>query len=396
MDIFEWQTKTVEWEKGLRAQDDSLIAMPYLAPNAFLGIWETYLMNGDRDFLRENVPIMQTYEASMRRHAGPRSLITPFATMIDEFDYSLRWKPVLKNFTKAGGEAQRDFFEVPLEMVDLNAYLVELRRILALAFLELGQTSRAREMDSLARESADEINRRLWDDELKFYCDVRSNDGSSTRLRAVTGFTPLYARIVPPERKVWLLKALDDPEGFGASYPIPSIELRDADVDPNVPTYGGDSLVTSGVWMIVNALVRNGETARAARYIRGAIEMVTKDGVSSSYSYNPINAKPNMEKHVLSTQCAILNDLIFRYVVGFTPRADSLFEFNPIALDKSLGYLKCGPFRYKRKHNVLVEWTGREYIVSVNRSSLRFPKPMHVVAEFRPNGDLTLKNGVPL
>ena len=143
--------------------------------------------------------------------------------------------------------------------------------------------------------------------------------------------------------------------------------------------------------MIVNALVRNGEPERAARYVHKAIEMVTKDGVSSAYSYNPLTAKPNQQKHTLATQCAILNDLILRYIVGFTPRADRLFEFNPIALDSSLGYLKWGPFRYKQQYSVIVEWTGKEYAVTVDGSSLRFPEPTHVVAEFDSSGDLVQK-----
>ena len=119
-------------------------------------------------------------------------------------------------------------------------------------------------------------------------------------------------------------------------------------------------------------------------------------GVSSAYSYNPLTAKPNQQKHTLATQCAILNDLILRYIVGFTPRADHLLEFNPIALDSSVGHLRWGPFLYKHKYSVMVEWTGAEYVVTVNGSSLRFPKPTHVVAEFDSNGRLVRAGVDPL
>jgi hypothetical protein len=384
--IFDWGSAVDRAQKKLETEDyDFLFTEPYPVPNAFLGIWEVYLMTGDREFLQENMPIIENFEQTARQRAKPGSLLTPFQLMVDEFDYSLRWKPVQKTFTKGG--LQRAF-DVPLEMVDFNAYLVELRRILMYAYQELGQPEQARFMKQLATLSAREVNQRLWDGQLNFYCDVRSDNGRSTGVRAISGFTPLYAQIVPPERKALLLQALDDPQGFGSPYPIPSVELRHPDLDPNFMTYGGDSLITSGVWMIVNALARNGEPDRAARYIHKAIEMVSKDGVSSSYSYNPITAKPNQLKHNLATQCAILNDLILRYIVGFTPRADRLFEFNPIALDISMNHMKWGPFVYKQQYNVLVEWNRDEYVVSVNGASLRFPKPTHVVAELDGSGQL--------
>ena len=96
--------------------------------------------------------------------------------------------------------------------------------------------------------------------------------------------------------------------------------------------------------------MRNGEAARAKDYLHKAVEMVAHDGVSSSYSYNPINAHANQARHTLATQSAILIDLVGRYVAGITPRTDDLFEFNPVALDPSRGSLKFGPFRYKQKH----------------------------------------------
>jgi Mannosylglycerate hydrolase MGH1-like glycoside hydrolase domain len=390
--IYDWDAATEQAQKSLETKNyDFLFRMPYTVPNSFLGIWEVYLMTGDRDFLIQNLPIMEDYECSAREHAPPGSLLTPFQFMVDEFDYSLRWKPVQEGFVKGGRQRP---FDVPLLMVDFNAYLVELRRILCRAYLDLGQAQQARAMEGLAKESAEEINQRLWNDRLNFYCDVRYDNGLSTGVRAVSGFTPLYAQIVPPHRKARLLQALDDPQGFGSPFPLPSVELRNPDLDPNLLTYGGDSLITSGVWMIVNALVRNAEEKRAARYIHKAIEMVAKDGVSSAYSYNPIKATPNQAKHTLATQCAILNDLILRYIVGFTPRADLLFEFNPIALDPSMNHLKWGPFLYKRNYTILVEWTQKEYTVSVNGASLRFPKPTHVVAELDSGGKLRTRTAM--
>lgn len=391
-EILDWYPEMDRLQKRLEERDrdhEWLFVLPYTVPNSFLGIWEVYLMTGDREFLRANLPYMAGYEESARKRAKPGTLLTPFQIMVDEYDYSLRWKPVQSGFTKGG--LQRGF-DVPVLMVDFNVYLIELRRMLSRAYDELGLGVKAREMARYAEQSAADVNRYLWDEQRAFYTDARADNGALTGVRAISGFTPLFAGITPAVRTRALMAALDDPKGFGSPYPIPSIELRHPDLDPNMTTYGGDSLLTSGVWMIVNALVRNHEAARAKTYLHKAVEMVMHDGVSSSYSYNPITARPNQTRHTLSTQSAILIDLVGRYVAGITPRADDLFEFNPVALDPSRGPLKFGPFRYKQKHWITAEWTGNEYVITVDGASLRMPQPRHVVAKF-DNGRLQVAGG---
>jgi len=116
------------------------------------------------------------------------------------------------------------------------------------------------------------------------------------------------------------------------------------------------------------------------------------DGVSSAYSYNPITAHPNQARHTMATQSAILIDLVGRYVAGITPRTDNLFEFNPVALDPARGPMKFGPFRYKQKHWITTEWTGKEYVVTVDGVSLRMAQPRHVIAKME-NGRLKVTGG---
>jgi hypothetical protein len=363
LDIFDWYTELDRAQKKLDSTDyQYLTVMPYTVPNSFLGIWEVYLMTGDKQFLRTCLPEMARYEESARRRARPGSVLTPYQIMVDEYDYSLRWKPVQTGFTKGG---LLRTFDVPILMPDFNSYMSELRVILAHAYGELGRPREATQMEQLARRTAEEVNARLWDERRKFYCDVRSDTLTSTSVRAVSGFAPLYARIATPERRGALLEALDDPRAFGSPYPLPSVELSHPDLDPNMLTYGGDSLVTDGVWVLVNALVRNGETGRAAKMLTRAIDMVNRDGVSSSYSYNAFTARPNQNKHQLATQCAILIDLISRYVVGFTPSLDGRIQFHPIALELAGGQLNYGPLRYKG-HAVQARLAGREWIITVD------------------------------
>ncbi|MCX6621895.1 MAG: trehalase family glycosidase, partial [Acidobacteria bacterium] len=321
----DWYLEMDAAQKKLEDKNyDFLATMPYTVPNSFLGIREVYLMTGDRDFLNQSLPLMRDYELRARRLAPPGSILTPFQMMVDEFDYSLRWKPVQKTFTKGG--LQRAF-DLPVEMVDVNSYLYELRRILADAYTEQQQPGAATEMRQLARRTAREINARFWDASKNFYCDTRSDNHASTGVRAISGFAPLYVGIAPAARRAKLIQALDDPKGFASPYPVPSIEMGHPELHPKLTTYGGDSLITTGVWTLVNALAANGEEARAAKYLARTVEMMTKDGVSSSYSYHTVTGAPNQAKHTLATQSAIVNDLIARYVVGLSPLAGDAIEF---------------------------------------------------------------------
>lgn len=364
--IFDWYMEMDAAQKKLDNHDyQRLATLPYTVPNAFLGIQEVYRMTGDQAFLDQNLPLMKDYEERARQLAPKGSILTPFQMMVDEFDYSLRWKPVQKTFTKGG--LQRAF-DLPVEMVDVNSYLYQLRRMLEDAYTLQGDKAAAARMRALAIRTAKEVNARFWDAGKAFYCDTRSDNHVSTGVRAISGFAPLYAGIVPPARRKALLEALADPKLFNAPYPVPSVELDHPDLDPTLSTYGGDSLITTGVWTIVNALAAIGEDARAADYLARTVQMMTKDGVSSSYTYNSLTGAPNQSKHTLATQSAIVNDLIARYVVGLNPVEGNVIEFHPIAAGLAGGRLHFGPFRYKDKHWIEVDQTPQAWKVTIDKT----------------------------
>jgi hypothetical protein len=146
-------------------------------------------MTGDHDFLRANLPYMAGYEESARKRAKPGTLLTPFQIMVDEYDYSLRWKPVQAGFTKAG--RQRGF-DVPVLMVDFKSTWL-IGRILAKAYRELGEDGKAHAMDRYAEQSAADVNRYLWDAPRAFYTDARADNGVLTESEPSAGsrrFTP--------------------------------------------------------------------------------------------------------------------------------------------------------------------------------------------------------------
>jgi hypothetical protein len=66
------------------------------------------------------------------------------------------------------------------------------------------------------------LNARLWSEELQFY-STSLPDGKHNPHKVVTGFWPLWAGVVPPERVEHLARHLKDPASFWRHHPVPSL-----------------------------------------------------------------------------------------------------------------------------------------------------------------------------
>ena len=95
-----------------------------------------------------------------------------------------------------------------------------------------------------------------------------------------------------------------------------------------------------------------------AAYLNKTIQMITLDGPCSSYSFHSITGKNNQPRHTLAAQCAIVTDLICKYVVGLVPRACGTFELAPLLPD-TLTHLTFGPYNYCGKW-ITVKWTREQ------------------------------------
>jgi hypothetical protein len=187
-------------------------------------------------------------------------------------------------------------------------------------------------------------------------------------VKCIAGFAALYAGIADRAQAARLVAHLTDPREFGTPYPCPSISMDTPEIDPALITYGGDCMVTSGIWFTIEGLMRYGFRSLAAEYVRKTIQMVTLEGPSSSYSYHSLTGKYNQPKHTLAAQCAIVTDLICKYIVGLVPRPGGALELAPLAMD-GLDYLTFGPYRYCGKW-ITVRWErGRGCDVRIGDSA---------------------------
>ncbi|MHB9036695.1 MAG: MGH1-like glycoside hydrolase domain-containing protein [Armatimonadota bacterium] len=352
--------KTIgEYLESLPAEIDmqACTTMPHTTPNGLLGAWEFYLCSGDREFLRDALAVMVEAEEKFSRHELETGLCT--CTFVDEFDYSIRLKPYIKCFSKGDPEMMLKM-DTPFIAVDYNSYLHALRERVIQATGVIGASGA--DVDKL-REKNDRlkaaINAHLWDEADGFYYDADPRDMRRSGIKCIAGFAPLYAGIATSEQAARLVTHLTDPSEFGTPYPCPSISMDTPGVDPSLPTYGGDSLISSGIWFTVEGLIRYGYDELAARYIMRTIEMMTKGGPSSSYSYNSVTGECNQGRHTLASQSAILMDLICKYIIGLNPTSGCGVEIKPIALPFSgLESLSFGPYQYCDK-TILIKWSTK-------------------------------------
>lgn len=118
------------------------------------------------------------------------------------------------------------------EGVDLNCYLY--REFCALSELAniLGKKEDKALFDQKAEMVKKAINELLWDEETGFYYDRLENTGKLNKVKGISGFTPLYAGIVPQNRAERMVKEhLLNEKEFWAKYPINTLAQNEAGYD---------------------------------------------------------------------------------------------------------------------------------------------------------------------
>ena len=356
-----------EYREQLPAEYDmlALTTFPHTTPSGLLGAWEFYRSSGDKGFLRQLFALMIEAESGFSRSELENGLCT--CVYLDEFDLSLRLKPFVEAFSKDDYEMVFKM-DTPFIAVDYNCYLYELRnRIIQAASILMDDSLDIEALRTKNAKLKSAINEYLWDELQGFYFDADPRNMKQSYVKSIAGFSALYAGIASRVQAERLLEHLTNPDEFGTPYPFPSVSMDTPDVDPGLLTYGGDSLVTSCVWFTIEGLARYGYRDLAASSVLKAIEMVNRDGPSSSYSYNSLTADCNQEKHTLASQCTIIIDLICKYIIGIHPSDGETLKADPMALRASgIKEFTFGPYNYCGK-DIVVQWNeGQGYILEMS------------------------------
>lgn len=119
-----------------------------------------------------------------------------------------------------------------------------------------------------------------WDADLRLYLDFDIRAGATVPVRTVAGFAPLIGGGLPPARRAELLATLDSPAFLGhpdLRWPVPP------STSPNDPGFRPRRYWRGPTWPVVTwllwwALRRDGETERARRLLRAALDQLAAVG----------------------------------------------------------------------------------------------------------------------
>jgi glucosylglycerate hydrolase len=138
------------------------------------------------------------------------------------------------------------------------------------------------------RKSLDE----RWDPDLKLCLDYDLRAEEPVRVRTVAGFAPLIAGGLDPERLKDLLKTLDSPEFAGNQelrWPLPpSTSPQEAGFHPRSYWRGPTWPVIH--WLLWWSLLRAGESRRAERMRRAALDQLVEGGFAEYFE--PFTGEP--------------------------------------------------------------------------------------------------------
>jgi len=310
-------------------------------------IWETYLVTGNKEWLKEVYPAIVTHYKSLQRQLNSNGLP---GWGLDEWDATARFS----NFSMDTA-------------IDSASFMLSGTYSLKNMALVLGDTAYAEQLGEIAETLKSKTQTLLWDDKGKIFLDANVKTKTFSPLKSAASFDPLYSGAATAEQAKFLVGHLTDPKMFWTKYPIPAISIDTPSFNAAGKSIGNGPIAPiSCTWFQINGLANYGYNDLVKQLISKQIEMYTLNGVSSAVKYNPLTGQglsffeSTVQNHSLCTMNATIVDLVISYVAGFNPREDGLIEFNPIAIDTdNWQNVSWGPFDYKDKI-VSMSWTKKD------------------------------------
>ncbi|ULL15937.1 hypothetical protein DVH26_16700 [Paenibacillus sp. H1-7] len=226
------------------------------------GVWENYLHTKRLAHLQYALPVLErylTWDLTNRDRNGNGLL-----------EWMIEGNPLCRSGESGMDNSPRFDRAATLDAVDFSVFAAHEAECISLIADVLGEEEKAGYWRKKASYLNEQIQLLLWDEHEGFYFD-REMDGSSSRVRAVSGLLPLLLKPLPQERTERLISHLRDPRHFLTKYPVPTTALSE-------PTYGTD-MWRGPVWINMNylvymGLIKQGRVEEANELAATTIEMV--------------------------------------------------------------------------------------------------------------------------
>ncbi|MEM4248254.1 MAG: trehalase family glycosidase [Candidatus Nanoarchaeia archaeon] len=155
---------------------------------------------------------------------------------------------------------------------DLTAQMAHYAEILATMAKYLGKEEDAENWKLKYNETAEAANQILWSDKLKFYC-TWLNNGEHNPNKIVTGFWPLWAGIVSPERVEYLASHLKNPSEFWRHHPVPSLSADSPQYVPQGDYWRGSTWAPTN-YAVSQGFQRAGRTDLARELVERHLQVM--------------------------------------------------------------------------------------------------------------------------
>lgn len=143
------------------------------------------------------------------------------------------------------------------EGVDLNCYLVRELDAMAVIATQLQKTDDAENFSKQARALRHKINEILWDETTGFYYDRNEATGETTKVKAISGFAPLWSKVASKKQASILVKQhLTNPKEFWTKYAVPTYAIDEADYYQGSKT--GECNWRGSSWIPTNHMMIHG------------------------------------------------------------------------------------------------------------------------------------------
>jgi neutral trehalase len=226
------------------------------------------------------------------------------------------------------------------EGVDLNSYMVRELEAMAVISTKLQKHDDADMFSKEAVALKGKINEILWDETTGFYYDRNEETGVKTKVKSISGFTPLWSKVASEKQaNILVNNYLTNPNEFWTKYPIPTYSINENDYYQGsktgecnwrgsswVPTnymlvhglraYGYDSIAKDIAYRTFDMVLNKNETTReffnaetgegyGLKPFYGWSTLAYYMPLEVEHDYDPTELDANLELKTLSDEIAI-------------------------------------------------------------------------------------------
>lgn len=196
------------------------------------GLWavyQLYLVDGDKEFLKEILPAMKAYAAGHKKvHGDDKDEL--------QIEYThartgKEYQPSYWYFHNYPMNPKDKTTYTPLKRVDRSIYHYLNIKGLAAVCRILGDED-AESYEKLAEQIAEDVNHKMWDEETHFYYDLHYQTDEKAMVKNIVGIYPYWAEI-NSDGQLPGLEYLMDPDHFNTGNAFPSVSKENPVYSPD-------------------------------------------------------------------------------------------------------------------------------------------------------------------